>query len=227
MGQRRAGRGTASHMACGLCRAGARRGATARARHRRSRLARPNSTRRRRSIRCPTWASNGPTSTSPNRTRRPKSRASRPRPRPKRPRRPPSRSRMLPRRAATAGRSAGSKGCEAAPSDPRRVRRAVDARRPTTSKTANAAQIDRRARADAELLAELLRSQGYYDATVEPRIDAAGNELAVELAAIAGPALPLRKRRAAGARASRRRRSGSGCARRSRSRPAIRSSRRR
>src|SRR5213075_3013611 len=29
--------------------------------------------------------------------------------------------------------------------------------------SANAAQIDRRARADADLLAELLRSQGYYD----------------------------------------------------------------
>src|SRR5918993_381097 len=33
---------------------------------------------------------------------------------------------------------------------------------------ANAAQIDRRSRADAELLAELLRSQGYYDAGAEP-----------------------------------------------------------
>ena len=51
---------------------------------------------------------------------------------------------------------------------------------------ANAAQVDRRARADAELLAELLRSQGYYDAFVEPRIEAAGTELAVELAASPG-----------------------------------------
>ena len=51
---------------------------------------------------------------------------------------------------------------------------------------ANAAQIDRRARADAELLAELLRSQGYYDAAVEPRIEAAGAGLAVELAAVPG-----------------------------------------
>jgi translocation and assembly module TamA len=54
-------------------------------------------------------------------------------------------------------------------------------------KNANAAQIDRRARADAELLAELLRSQGYYDATVEPQIDIAGSELAVGLTAIPGP----------------------------------------
>jgi translocation and assembly module TamA len=53
-------------------------------------------------------------------------------------------------------------------------------------RSANAAQIDRRARADAELLAELLRSQGYYDATVEPQITAAGNELAVGLAASPG-----------------------------------------
>ena len=51
---------------------------------------------------------------------------------------------------------------------------------------ANAAQVDRRARADAELLAELLRSQGYYDALVEPRIEAAGTELGVELAANPG-----------------------------------------
>ncbi len=54
-------------------------------------------------------------------------------------------------------------------------------------KSANAAQIDRRARADAELLAELLRSQGYYDASVEPRIDAGETELSVDLAAIPGP----------------------------------------
>lgn len=54
-------------------------------------------------------------------------------------------------------------------------------------RTANAAQIDRRARADAELLAELLRSQGYYDATVEPQIEADGSELNVILAATPGP----------------------------------------
>jgi translocation and assembly module TamA len=38
---------------------------------------------------------------------------------------------------------------------------------------ANAAQIDRRAREDADLLAELLRSRGYYDALVEARVEAA------------------------------------------------------
>jgi translocation and assembly module TamA len=53
--------------------------------------------------------------------------------------------------------------------------------------SANAAQIDRRARADAELLAELLRSEGHYDATVEPRINVEGTELQVELAATPGP----------------------------------------
>jgi translocation and assembly module TamA len=54
-------------------------------------------------------------------------------------------------------------------------------------KSANAAQIDRRARADAELLAELLRSQGYYDAGVELSIDAADQELIVQLSATPGP----------------------------------------
>ncbi|MFL6769738.1 MAG: autotransporter assembly complex protein TamA [Sphingomicrobium sp.] len=53
-------------------------------------------------------------------------------------------------------------------------------------KTANAAQIDRRARADADLLAELLRSEGYYDAVVEPSIEAAGDELNVQLSATPG-----------------------------------------
>ena len=38
---------------------------------------------------------------------------------------------------------------------------------------ANAAQIDRRARADADLLAELMRAHGYYDALVATRVDAA------------------------------------------------------
>ncbi len=38
---------------------------------------------------------------------------------------------------------------------------------------ANAAQVDRRARADAELLAELMRAHGYYAALVTTRVDAA------------------------------------------------------
>ena len=46
---------------------------------------------------------------------------------------------------------------------------------------ANAAQIDRRTRADAELLAELLRAQGYYDAEVEPQIAIAAGEIAIAL----------------------------------------------
>jgi translocation and assembly module TamA len=69
------------------------------------------------------------------------------------------------------------------------VRQAFEARstlREDRKKAANAAQVDRRARADAELLAELLRSEGYYDALVEPRIEASGATLAVELAAIPG-----------------------------------------
>lgn len=47
---------------------------------------------------------------------------------------------------------------------------------------ANAAQIDRRSRADVDLLAELLRSHGYYDVVVEPRIETAQHVLTVVLA---------------------------------------------
>ena len=53
-------------------------------------------------------------------------------------------------------------------------------------KEANAAQIDRRSKADAELLAELLRSRGYYDAVVQPRIEPRGETLAVLLDAEPG-----------------------------------------
>jgi len=51
---------------------------------------------------------------------------------------------------------------------------------------ANAAQIDRRSRNDAELLAELLRSQGYFDAIVEPRIERSARALVVLLEANPG-----------------------------------------
>ena len=51
---------------------------------------------------------------------------------------------------------------------------------------ANAAQIGRRSRADADLLAELLRSQGYYDAGVEPRTERVDGGLRVVLAADPG-----------------------------------------
>ena len=51
---------------------------------------------------------------------------------------------------------------------------------------ANVAQIDRRSRADAELLEQLLRSEGYYDAAVEPRTEAAGGLLRVVLEASPG-----------------------------------------
>jgi translocation and assembly module TamA len=53
---------------------------------------------------------------------------------------------------------------------------------------ANAAQIDRRAREDAELLAELLRARGFYDASVGTRVEGgAGNAFAVTLEAQPGP----------------------------------------
>jgi translocation and assembly module TamA len=53
-------------------------------------------------------------------------------------------------------------------------------------KPANAAQIGRRASADADLLAELLRSQGYYDAAVEPSTEKVGGALRVVLTADPG-----------------------------------------
>jgi len=51
---------------------------------------------------------------------------------------------------------------------------------------ANAAQIGRRSRADADLLTELLRSQGYYDASVEPRTERSAGGLTVVLDAEPG-----------------------------------------
>jgi translocation and assembly module TamA len=51
---------------------------------------------------------------------------------------------------------------------------------------ANAAQIGRRASADADLLTQLLRSQGYYDAAVEPSTEKAGDALRVVLTADPG-----------------------------------------
>jgi translocation and assembly module TamA len=53
-------------------------------------------------------------------------------------------------------------------------------------KPANAAQIGRRASADADLLTELLRSQGYYDASVEPSTERTGDALRVVLTADPG-----------------------------------------
>ncbi len=52
---------------------------------------------------------------------------------------------------------------------------------------ANAAQIDRRARDDAELLTSILQSQGYYDSEVDTRIRREGEAIAVILRASPGP----------------------------------------
>ena len=53
---------------------------------------------------------------------------------------------------------------------------------------ANAAQIDRRARSDAELLSQILRSRGYYDASVFTRVSsAADGRVTVTLRARPGP----------------------------------------
>ena len=53
-------------------------------------------------------------------------------------------------------------------------------------KPANAAQIGRRANADADLLSQLLRSQGYYDAEVDARTERVGVQLSVVLTADPG-----------------------------------------
>jgi translocation and assembly module TamA len=53
-------------------------------------------------------------------------------------------------------------------------------------KTANAAQIDRRSRGDVELLTELLRSRGYYDAAVAPTTGRTGETLQIILTAEPG-----------------------------------------
>jgi translocation and assembly module TamA len=54
-------------------------------------------------------------------------------------------------------------------------------------KTANVAQIERRAREDAELLNSLLRAEGYYDANVDTAVAAVGDGLRVTLTAEPGP----------------------------------------
>ncbi|MGN6375549.1 MAG: autotransporter assembly complex protein TamA [Sphingomonas sp.] len=51
---------------------------------------------------------------------------------------------------------------------------------------ANAAQLDRRAREDADLLATLLKAQGYYDARVDTDVSVAGDRALVTLTATPG-----------------------------------------
>ena len=51
---------------------------------------------------------------------------------------------------------------------------------------ANPAQIERRSQADAELLAELLRSRGYYDAAVEADVDSGASGFQIKLSATPG-----------------------------------------
>ncbi|MBM3927593.1 MAG: outer membrane protein assembly factor [Sphingomonadales bacterium] len=52
---------------------------------------------------------------------------------------------------------------------------------------ANAAQIDRRAREDAELLETLLKAEGYYDARIATRVEPSGATVAVTLNVEPGP----------------------------------------
>lgn len=65
---------------------------------------------------------------------------------------------------------------------------ALSALRSGVKETANAAQINRRARDDAELLTTILKNSGYYDAVVEPEVmREEGGKLAVSLRTESGP----------------------------------------
>lgn len=63
---------------------------------------------------------------------------------------------------------------------------AASALRAGQAEPANAAQVERRAREDAELLGTLLRAEGYYDAEVEAEVAADGGRFAVTLTAEPG-----------------------------------------
>jgi translocation and assembly module TamA len=65
---------------------------------------------------------------------------------------------------------------------------ALSALRSNVKDAANAAQINRRARDDAELLTTILKNSGYYDAVVEPEVvREEGGKLTVSLRAESGP----------------------------------------
>ncbi|MGK6320698.1 autotransporter assembly complex protein TamA [Sphingomonas sp. DT-204] len=64
---------------------------------------------------------------------------------------------------------------------------AVSTLRANRGDPANAAQIDRRAREDAELLTTLLRAEGYYDAQVLTRVEPQAGRLIVTLEVEPGP----------------------------------------
>ena len=64
--------------------------------------------------------------------------------------------------------------------------RAQSALEADKKRTANAAQIDRRSRADADLLTQLLRGEGYYDAEVDARTESSDGTLHIILEAMPG-----------------------------------------
>lgn len=65
----------------------------------------------------------------------------------------------------------------------------LSALRSNEGKTANAAQIDRRARDDVDLLDTIMRSEGYYDAVIDSQVTPAadGERVAVTLRVTPGP----------------------------------------
>ncbi len=131
----------------------------------------PNSTLAHRSIRCRILASIGPTWTRPTRSwsRFRASRRSRPRP-----------AISIDDSVAARRYWVRLEGLGEAGSDDLLARSTTQSALKADAKdSANAAQIDRRARADAELLTELLQSQGYYDAEVSTEIEREADRIVV------------------------------------------------
>jgi translocation and assembly module TamA len=65
-------------------------------------------------------------------------------------------------------------------------------------KTANVAQLDRRAKEDAVLLEQILRAEGYYTVKIDPRIETDGNAIKVTMAFDPGPQYSFSKVNVAG-----------------------------
>ena len=162
---------------------------------------RPTSTRRRRSIRCPTWGSNGPTWRPPTHAASPEA-AGEIAPRP-----PPSD--QIDDSAAARRYAVVLAGLDqVADADLLKAFREQSALEDGVKKPANAAQIDRRARADAELLTELLQpraimTRGSSRGSRSRRGGARVRRDGVPRCG-AGRAIPLRIGRAARARSGRR-----------------------
>lgn len=89
-------------------------------------------------------------------------------------------------------------GVEDLPSEVTQRFDALSALRKGDGKPANAAQINRRAKDDAETLNVILRAAGYYDATIDTDVTPAGDRLAVKLTVTPGVRYALSEVRVTG-----------------------------